>query len=63
MRTILLLLILLCADYSISQTVNVSEVQLSTPFTYTKQNLNNKNEIESDVKMKNWLRASGNCFG
>jgi hypothetical protein len=53
MRTILLLLILLCADYSISQTVNVSEVQLSTPFTYTKQNLNNKNEIESDVKMKN----------
>jgi hypothetical protein len=52
MRTVLLLLILLIADYSLSQTFNGFEVQLSTPFTYTKQNLDNKNEIESDVKMK-----------
>lgn len=52
MRTIILLLILLYADYSFSQQASVPEVQLSTPFIYTKQNLNNKNTIESDVKMK-----------
>jgi hypothetical protein len=52
MRIIILLLILLCADYSFSQQVSVPEVQLNTPFIYTKQVLNDKNAIESDVKMK-----------
>ncbi len=52
MRTIILLLIGLYADYSFSQQVSVPEVQLNTPFIYTKQVLNDKNAIESDVKMK-----------
>jgi hypothetical protein len=52
MRTKIFLLILLYADYSFSQQASVPEVQLSTPFIYTKQNLNNKNTVESDVKMK-----------
>ncbi|MCZ2355969.1 MAG: hypothetical protein LC115_04650, partial [Bacteroidia bacterium] len=54
MRTkiLFLLLILFCANYSFSQTVTIPNIQLNTPLTYTKQDLNNKYAIETDVKNK-----------